>query len=240
MGKGSNILVRDGGIEGAVIVLRGRLSAVEKISQRSETLMAGGGLSISRLLSYCGDEGLSGLEFMAGIPGTVGGAVFMNAGAFGKEMGDVIQEVMLLSGRGEQKVMPRSQLDFSYRESSIPKGCVIYNVKLKLHKDQKGKIIGRITENLKKRKEAQPLDFPSAGSIFRNPPEDYAGRLIEEAGLKGTRIGGAMISPKHANYIINIGGAKAKDILELIALAQDRIRKATGILLEPEIKVVGK
>ena len=240
MGKGSNVLIKDGGIEGVVIILRGRLSAFEKTGKRGDTLLAGGGLAISKLLSYCGLEGLTGSEFLAGIPGTVGGAAFMNAGAFGREMGDIVQEIMLVSGQGEQIVMPRSQLDFSYRESSVSKGSVIHSVKLKLQRDRKERVISRINNNLKKRKVAQPLNVPSAGSVFKNPPKDYAGRLIEEAGLKGARVGGAMISPKHANYIINTGGAKAKDILALMDLARDRVNEATGILLEPEIKVIGK
>lgn len=240
VGKGSNLLVKDEGIEGLVIILRGRLSAIEKTGEGNNTLLAGGGLSISKLLSFCGHEGLTGLEFLAGIPGTVGGAVFMNAGAFGKEMGEMVQEVSLLTPRGEEMVMTRSKLEFSYRGSSILKGSVIHRVKFILRKDQKEKIINRITGNINKRKLSQPLDFPSAGSVFKNPPGDYAGRLMEKAGLKGASVGGAMISPKHANYIINKGGAKAKDILELIALAREKVREETGILLEPEIKVVGK
>jgi len=240
VGKGSNLLVRDGGIEGVVIILKGRLAVVEKPSVEDNILLAGGGLAIVELLSYCGLEGFAGLEFLAGIPGSVGGAVFMNAGAFGKEVGDMVEEVRIVSGRGEPAVMPGSQLAFSYRKTSISEGTVIYGVKFKLDKDHKDKISGRIVDYLKKRKQGQPLDLPSGGSVFRNPPGDYAGRLIERAGLKGTRIGGAMISPKHANFIVNTGNAKAADIVALMNLARDKVREETGIILETEIKVVGK
>ncbi|MDB9822726.1 UDP-N-acetylmuramate dehydrogenase [Deltaproteobacteria bacterium] len=240
LGNGSNVLVKDNGIEGVVIVLKGRLAAVEKMGDRGEILLAGGGLSIAKLLSYSGIEGFSGLEFLAGIPGTVGGAVFMNAGAFGWEIGSTVQEIRIVTGKGEPSLVAGSQLNFSYRGSSLPKRAVIHGVKFKLHKEHKDKINGRIADYLKKRKKSQPLDFPSAGSVFRNPPGDHAGRLIEEAGLKGTRIGGAMISPMHANFIVNTGGAKAEHIIALMDLARGKVREETGIDLEPEIKVVGK
>ena len=240
VGKGSNLLVRDKGIEGVVIILKGRLAAVEKCGVEDDILLAGGGLAIAELLSYCGLECLAGLEFLAGIPGTVGGAVFMNAGAFGKEIGGMVREIQVVTGKGEPAVMPGSQLGFSYRRTSLPKGTVIHGIKFKLDKDHKDKISGRIAGYLKKRKKGQPLDLPSGGSVFRNPPGDYAGRLIEKSGLKGTRIGGAMISPKHANFIVNTGGAKAADIVALMNLARDKVREETGIILEDEIKVVGE
>jgi UDP-N-acetylmuramate dehydrogenase len=240
IGKGSNLLVKDEGIEGVVIILGGKLAAVAGLGVKDNILSAGGGLSIAKLLSYCVTEGLAGLEFLAGIPGTVGGAVFMNAGAFGKEIGSTVHEIHVVTGKGEDVVMAGSRLNFSYRKSSLPKGTVIHEVNFKLNKDHKDDVNGRVADYLQKRKKSQPLDLPSGGSVFRNPPDEYAGRLIEEAGLKGTRVGGAMISPKHANFIVNTGGAKAEDIIALMNLARDKVREETGINLETEIKVVGR
>ncbi len=240
VGRGSNLLVRDGGIEGVVIILKGELTNILKDSGDGETLRAGGGATIGNLLSYCAGNGLSGLEFLAGIPGTMGGAVFMNAGAFGKELGEMVEEIAVVTRQGETEVMDRSQLVFSYRQLSMAGGTVIYSVKLRLHRDTEAEIRDRILDHLKRRRESQPLDLPSAGSVFRNPPGDYAGRLIERAGLKGTRIGGAMISRKHANFIVNSGGARAEDILSLMDLARNRVRDMTGIELKPEIRIVGR
>jgi UDP-N-acetylmuramate dehydrogenase len=240
MGKGSNLLVSDGGIKGAVIVLKDRLAAVETIEGDEPFILAGGGLTISGLLTYCSRNGLSGLEFLAGIPGTLGGAVFMNAGALGQEIGNLVREVLAIGSDGRPVVLNCNEIKFSYRSSSIPGGTVIYGVKLRMLKGDKESIAERIADNLKKRKEAQPLDYPSGGSVFKNPPDDYAGRLIEKAGLKGTRIGGAMISPKHGNFIVNTGGAKACDILALMNLARNRVKEQTGIDLEPEIVVLGE
>ena len=240
IGKGSNLLVRDGGIEGIVIILRGELAAIVKDGEGGDTLRAGGGATIGDLLSYCADNNLSGPEFLAGIPGTMGGAVFMNAGAFGKELGEMVEEIYVVTRGGELVVMGRSQLAFSYRQLSLAGGTVIHGVKLRLHKDTGVGVRGRILDYLRRRKESQPLDLPSAGSVFRNPPGDYAGRLIEGAGLKGKRIGGAMISRKHANFIVNSGGARAGDVLSLMDLARNRVRDMTGIELEPEIRIVGR
>jgi UDP-N-acetylmuramate dehydrogenase len=240
VGKGSNLLVRDGGIKGVVIMLKGSLAAVERCGVGDNILLAGGGLAIAELLSYCGVNGLAGLEFLAGIPGSVGGAVFMNAGAFGKEIGDMVQEIRLVTGTGDLKTMPGSKLCFSYRRSSLPEGSVIHGIIFNLNKDRQEKVSGRIAEYLKERRQRQPLDMPSAGSVFRNPPGDYAGRLIEIAGLKGKRIGGAMISQKHANFIVNTGSAKAEEIIALIDLARDKVKEETGIMLETEIRIVGE
>jgi UDP-N-acetylmuramate dehydrogenase len=240
LGNGSNLLVKDEGIEGVVIVLKGELATVEKVDASDDILTAGGGLSIAKLLSFCSVEGFAGLEFLAGIPGTVGGAVYMNAGAYGWEIGSAVEEIGVVTAKGELSSIPSSRLSFSYRDSSIPKGTVIHNVKFKLHKDHKDEITRSIGNFLKKRKKSQPLDFPSGGSVFKNPPGDHAGRLIEEAGLKGTRVGGAMISTMHGNFIVNTGGAKAEDIIVLINIARKKVREESGIDLEPEIEVVGK
>ena len=239
VGKGSNLLVSDGGIKGAVIVLKDKLASVEIVETEDASILAGGGLTIAGLLAYCNRNGLSGLEFLAGIPGTLGGAVFMNAGAFGQETGNLVYEVLTIGSDGETSVLNREDMRFSYRASSVPKGTVIYGAKLRLQRGDKDRIAGMIAGNLKKRKETQPLDYPSAGSVFKNPPGDYAGRLIEKAGLKGTKIGGAMISPRHGNFIVNTGGANACDILALINLARDRVKEEMGIDLEPEIVILG-
>jgi UDP-N-acetylmuramate dehydrogenase len=240
IGKGSNLLVRDGGIKGVVIMLRGSLAAVEIHDAGDNILLAGGGLAIAELVSYCGVEGLAGLEFLAGIPGSVGGAVFMNAGAFGKEIGGMVQEIRVVTETGDLETMPGSQLRFSYRSASLPEGSVIYGIKFNLNRDNRNKVSGRVAEYLIERRQRQPLDMPSAGSVFRNPPGDYAGRLIEKAGLKGKRIGGAMISQKHANFIVNTGGAKAEEVIALIDLARNKVKEETGIMLETEIRIVGE
>jgi UDP-N-acetylmuramate dehydrogenase len=239
MGKGSNLLVGDGGIKGAVIVLKGGLASVKEVKSEDPVLLAGGGLTIVELLSLCRRKGLSGLEFLAGIPGTVGGAVFMNAGAYGQEIGGLVQDVQTVNADGMPAVIDRRDLRFSYRSSSVPGGTVIYGARLRMWRGERNSIVETMASNLKIKKATQPLNYPSAGSVFKNPPGDYAGRLIERAGLKGTRIGGAMISSKHGNFIVNTGGAKASDILRLIDLARTRVKEETGITLETEIVILG-
>ncbi len=238
-GRGSNLLVKDGGIGGVVILLAGAFADIEYEESDSSNILAGAGLSIVDLLIWCREEGVSGLEFLAGIPGTVGGAIAMNAGAFGEEIGPRVREIRLVSQRGQLTVRDRSQLRFSYRDLNLEAGVVITNVLFRLDRDTPETVSAKIAGCLRKRKETQPREYPSAGSIFKNPLNDYAGLLIERAGLKGKRIGGAMISNKHANFIVNKGGATAMDILTLINLAREEVRKTAGVQLELEIKVVG-
>jgi UDP-N-acetylmuramate dehydrogenase len=249
VGRGSNLLVRDVGLEGVAILLAGSLAVIEEqkkgLSAANEqagdsTIFTGAGVSIADFLTYCRESRLGGLEFLAGIPGTIGGAITMNAGAFGKEIGSSVEEIHVITAQGEVVVIDGSQLRFSYRALEIEKGHLIIRARLKLVRELEGVVAERIKEYLKIRKETQPLEYPSAGSVFKNPPNDYAGRLIEKSGLKGERIGGAMISEKHANYIVNTGGASAKDILALLFMARDTVKRETGIELEPEIKVVGR
>lgn len=241
VGRGSNILVKDNGLEGLVILLGGSLARVEEKETDDISVLAGAGLHLVELLSYCRSSGLGGLEFLSGIPGTVGGAVVMNAGAFGEEIASRVKEIHVVNTRGDLIVKDRSsELEFSYRKLNMEKGSVIVRVLFRLTSEAEGTVAKRISDYLKRKKESQPLEYPSAGSVFKNPPDDYAGRLIEKAGLKGKKIGGAMISEKHANFIVNTGGAKAKDILDLMYLAQETVKKETGIQLEPEIRVVGK
>ncbi len=239
VGRGSNLLVRDGGFKGAVIIMRGQLATIKQHEKNDQVVVAGGGLTLSDLVKFCSHRGLGGLEFLSGIPGTVGGAVTMNAGAFGRAMGDVVQQVDVVTPEGEITSRNRSDLAFSYRESSIQEGSLVVRASLQCSQETPEIVSGRVAEYLTRRKVTQPLEYPSAGSVFRNPPNDYAGRIIEQTGLKGKKIGGAMISPKHANYIVNTGGAKAEDVLRLMEMAKEKVREAKGIELEPEIKVVG-
>jgi UDP-N-acetylmuramate dehydrogenase len=236
VGKGSNILVRDGGLKGMALLLKGKLEGVE---EKEGTIQAGGGLGLSELVRFSHEKGLAGLEFLAGIPGTVGGAVAMNAGAWGKSAGDVLTAVEIMTGHGERMTKSSTELQFGYRKAVLPAGSVVVKALFKGTPDLQEAIGERIRDYLQRRKADQPLEYPSAGSVFKNPPHDYAGRLIEGAGLKGRRIGGAMISDKHANVIVNLGGASAQDILALMEAARQTVKEQTGIELEPEVKVVG-
>jgi UDP-N-acetylmuramate dehydrogenase len=239
VGCGSNLLVKDSGLKGVAILLRGSLAALEEASSGRMTLVAGAGLSLTELLIHCRLKGLSGLEFLAGIPGTVGGALAMNAGAFGEEMGSRVQEVQMVKPEGAVVVRERSQLTFAYRSLAMEPGWVIIGARLVVDSSEPHLVAGRITELLKRRRASQPIRYPSAGSVFKNPPGDFAGRLIENAGLKGKRMGGAMVSPEHANYIVNTGGATAGDILALVEMVREKVRQETGVWLDTEIRVVG-
>ena len=236
LGKGSNILVKDRGLKGIALLLKGVL---EEVEEKEGTIHAGGGLGLTELVRFCHRKGLAGVEFLAGIPGTVGGAVAMNAGAWGKSTGDVVTGVEILTAEGKGMTKSRSELQFSYRKAGLPSGSVVLRALFKVTPDRPEAVGERIRDYLERRKASQPLDYPSAGSVFRNPPQDYAGRLIERVGLKGKRIGGAMISDKHANVIVNVGGARAEDILTLMEMARQTVKERTGVDLEPEIKVVG-
>jgi UDP-N-acetylmuramate dehydrogenase len=240
IGSGSNLLVRDGGFDGVAIILDGSLASVEDCTVAEPSILAGAGLKVHRLVEYCAQKGFSGIEFMAGIPGTLGGAVAMNAGSWGKEIGEVISEVAVLTAGGIVETRDRLSLAFTYRELDLPPGAIILNAKLGLRFDKAVVIKKRVASYLKQRKERFPLDMPSAGSIFKNPEGGYAGRLIDAAGLKEKAIGGAMISPKHANFIVNTGKSSASDIVALMDLATVKVKEVFNIQLIPEIKVVGK
>jgi UDP-N-acetylmuramate dehydrogenase len=240
MGKGSNLLVRDGGLNGVAIVLDGSLAAIEDSSETGPSVRAGAGLSLRRLVDFCTEKGLSGVEFMAGIPGTLGGAVAMNAGSWGREISEVIGVITVLTMKGKLEVRDRQELVFRYRELDLAAGDIVVNATLNLGFDRPAAIKKRVASNLKQRKEKFPLDMASAGSVFKNPEGDHAGRLIDAAGLKETVIGGAMISPKHANFIINTGTSSASDIVALMDLAAARVRERFNIELVPELKVVGE
>ncbi|MDH3974721.1 MAG: UDP-N-acetylmuramate dehydrogenase [Deltaproteobacteria bacterium] len=238
LGLGSNLLVKDGGIRGVVINLSKGLREINLLSDNR--LQAGAGATLAAAVARAAGEGLEGMEFLSGIPGTVGGAVRMNAGAFGKEMKDVIESVTLMNREGEEISVMREDLSFSYRNLDFEEGHVITGCTFALTRGDESEIRERIRKYALQRGSRQPLGKATAGSVFKNPGGDYAGRLIEAAGLKGFRAGNARISEKHANFIENCGGAKAAHILELIAIAKKRVYDDSGILLETEVKIIGE
>jgi len=237
LGGGSNLLVRDGGFRGVVLHLEGVFT---QLNVEGKRVWAGAGVRLSRLVAFCSKLALSGVECLAGVPGTVGGAVRGNAGAFGGSIADHLVAVRLLTREGDEHVFSRDRMEFSYRRSSLPEGCVILEAAFDLEQGDTGEIRRRISANLVQRNRGQPVEWRSAGSVFKNPPGEYAGRLVEKAGLKGVRVGGACISPKHGNFIINLGGATATDILALIDLMQRQVREKMQVELELEVRVVGE
>lgn len=238
LGNGSNLLVRDGGIDGAVIHLGGQMA---EIQVEGTTMIAQSGALLSAISAKALEHSLTGLEFAGGIPGTVGGATVMNAGAYGAEMKDVLLSVSVLTPEMEVKTIPAAELNLSYRHSVLPeKGYILLEATLELKKGVYDVIKATMAELGAKRREKQPLQYPSAGSTFKRPEGYFAGKLIEDAGLKGRKIGGAQVSPKHAGFVINEKEATAKDILELIALCQNQVYEQFGVRLETEVKVVGK
>ncbi len=236
LGSGSNTLVRDAGIRGMVILP----SAFQELTRDGVEVTAGAGVRVSRLLAYCSKQGLMGLEILSGIPGTVGGAVWGNAGAWGGSVADHLARVQVVTGDGEDLVLKRDAVPFAYRYSGLPKGSVVVGATFALEPGDPVGIRQQISRWLVRRNATQPVEFRSAGSIFKNPPGDYAGRLVEVAGVKGTRIGQAVISEKHGNFFVNLGGARAADVLALVQLARERVRETAGIDLELEIRVVGE
>ncbi|MFA5321618.1 MAG: UDP-N-acetylmuramate dehydrogenase, partial [Smithella sp.] len=203
-------------------------------------IVAQAGVSLAKVVSRSFAEELTGLEFCSGIPGSVGGAVWMNAGAYGREMKDVIKSVTLRDAEGIRKVIDKEEISFGYRKTSFSPGTIILGARFELEKGERSRIKERINEILQWRQEKHPLDFPSAGSIFKNLPGQAAGKLIEEMGLKGTTAGGAQISFKHANFIVNRGNATASDILTLIELVQSKARKEKNMNLETEVVIIGE
>jgi UDP-N-acetylmuramate dehydrogenase len=238
LGRGSNLLVKDKGIDGVMILLNGSLAVIKDSADKS-LVWAGGGVHLTDLTNWCRQHGLSGLEFLAGIPGTVGGAVVMNAGAFGEEVNERIKALQFVLPGGTQVEMKRSELKFSYRRLQMEGGKLVTNACFSLNRATPKAVSEKMSGFLRTRKQTQPLEYPSAGSVFKNPPGDHAGRLIEKAGLKGKRIGGAVVSEKHANFIVNKGGATATDILSLMDLVRLEVKRMSGITLETEIRVLG-
>ena len=238
LGKGSNLLISDDGIEGAVILLDG---CFKELTVDGDTITCGAGVALSKLCTTALDNGLAGLEFAYGIPGSVGGAVYMNAGAYGGETKDVCIEATYLSPDGEIGTYTADELDFSYRHSIFKENdnIILYS-KYRLTPDDPEAIKARMDDFLNRRRTKQPLDYPSAGSVFKRPEGAYAGTLIEQCGLKGKTVGGAQVSEKHAGLIINIGGATCDDVMDLVKLVQDTVKSETGYYLEREIIRTGR
>ena len=238
LGNGSNLLVSDDGIEGAVITLDG---VFKDITVDGDIITAGAGAKLSRLCTVALENGLTGLEFAYGIPGTVGGAMYMNAGAYGGEMKDVSLSVTALSPDGEMITRPSDELGLGYRTSVFKtNGDIILYSKYKLSKGNREDIKARMDDVMNRRKSKQPLEYPSAGSVFKRPEGAFAGTLIEQCGLKGKTVGGAQVSEKHAGFIINIGGATCENVMELVALVQQTVKDQTGYYLEREIIRTGR
>lgn len=235
--RGTNLLVRDGGVRGLVISLS---RGFREIEVKDEEIMVGAGTPLSRLLKLAQTQGLTGLEDLAGIPGTVGGALTMNAGAGSTQLGELVDSLRWIGTSGEVVQIKKEGLNFSYRDLELPRGTIILGATLRLDKGDREEIRSRTVKNLLTKKKTQPLDQLSAGCIFRNPPNQFAGKLIEEAGLKGVRVRGAKISELHANFIVNTGEARARDILILMDLIKEKVSQKTGISLVPEVKVIGE
>jgi len=235
---GTNVLIRDGGIRGIVVSLS-KLTNMVLEGDSANVIFAGAGVRLPTLLGWAGSQSLSGLEWAAGIPGTVGGAVVMNAGTHLGEMKDCLQAIQHVTLEGEVVVHQASTLGFSYRQTKVPEGIVV-GAWLRLTRSAQAKVESTTKSYLRYRKNTQPLTQPNAGSVFKNPPNTSAGRLIEEAGLKGLRIGDAQVSFKHANFIVNLGKARATDAILLIKKIQQDVFQRTGIMLEVEWKIVGE
>lgn len=238
IGNGSNLLVGDGGVDGVVIEIGKNMS---DITVDGETITAQAGALLSSVAQCALDTGLSGLECESGIPGSVGGAVAMNAGAFGGEIKDVLSRVEVLTPGGDRMELDASELNLSYRYSVLPqRSWIVLTAQFQLHRDDPKQIRARMDELKQKRVAKQPLDYPSAGSTFKRPEGHFAGKLIQDAGLKGACVGGAQVSRKHSGFIINTGKATSADILELIHRVQQTVFEDSGVRLETEVKIIGK
>lgn len=242
LGNGTNLLVRDGGIRGMAISLSRGFLRVEEVGggPGENLILAEAGGPLGKLVEFSSEKGLTGLEFAAGIPGTVGGAIFMNAGAFKEEMKGVLHSVRLMDPEGNISEKGKNELRFSYRSLEVEKGEVILGAQFSLRPENGQRVKAKVEENIRWRKTKQPWDLPSAGSVFKNPVQGPAGRFVEEAGLKGSRIGDAQVSEQHANFIVNRGKARARDILTLVEIIREKVFKEKGVWLETEIQVVGE
>ena len=234
LGAGSNILASDNGVKAAVLQLNS--PCFKRITINGDCLEAGCGLGLWQLVEAARMHSLSGVEFMVGIPGTVGGALVMNAGAWGKNIAGVIEKVRVMDYQGKVKILNKSQIEFGYRTSDLGK-YIILSAYLKLNKMDKKEISDNIKKYLRHRFDAQDNSLPNAGCIFKNPPGESAGRLIDMCGLKGKKIGGAVISRRHANFILNQGRATSRDVLGLADLIVERVSEKFKLALEPEIKI---
>lgn len=238
IGNGSNLLVGDKGIRGVVIEMTDPMGNIEVQGTR---ITAQAGAMLSKIANTAASNGLGGMEFAAGIPGSVGGAVVMNAGAYGGEMKDIIERVYVLDENGAQLELDRDALDLGYRHSCIPdKKYIVTKVVLELVPRDEAEIRSKMKELNEKRAEKQPLQYPSAGSTFKRPEGYFAGKLIMDAGLRGYQVGGAQVSEKHCGFVINKGDATAADICQLMRDVADKVQAQFGVVLEPEVKMIGE
>lgn len=238
LGNGSNVLVRDKGIRGCVVSIGAPMS---DISVEGTTITAGAGAILGAVSNKAAESGLTGLEFAVGIPGSIGGAIYMNAGAYGGEIKDVAQSVTALMPDGELRKFGRDELDFGYRHSVFQdNGAIIITTELKLATGDRDASRQQMNDIQAKRREKQPIELPSAGSTFKRPPGYFAGTLIDQTGLKGYTVGGAQVSEKHAGFVINKGGASAADVLQLMKDVSDMVFQRHGVRLEPEVKIIGE
>ena len=238
IGNGSNLLVSDRGIRGTVICIG---QAMSSVSVSGNVITAEAGALLSAVANRAAEYGLSGMECLAGIPGTIGGAVYMNAGAYGGEMKDVVTGVTVLKPDGNLVNYSGDEMDFSYRHSRMyDEDGIVVSVKFTLAPGDETEIRSRMAELAAKRRDKQPLNYPSAGSTFKRPEGYFAGKLIEDAGLRGYTVGGACVSEKHCGFVVNKGGATAEDVLRLIGDVQDEVMKDFGVRLEPEVRMIGE
>lgn len=237
VGNGSNLLVRDGGVKGVII----KLNEVNNIKVYGETIEAESGAMLKDVSSAAVENSLTGFEFACGIPGTVGGAVFMNAGAYDGEISHVIESAEVIDNNGEIRSLTKEELELGYRSSIVmKKHYVVLSARFNLKYGEVRKIKEIVQDLTCKRESKQPLEYPSAGSTFKRPTGYYAGKLIQDAGLKGYSIGGAAVSEKHSGFVINKNNATAKDILDLIAHIQNEVKKQFGVDLHPEVRIIGE
>lgn len=238
LGNGSNILVRDGGIRGLVIRFNHTMG---KIVADGTIITVGAGALLKEVASFAQQQGLSGMEFASGIPGSVGGAIFMNAGAYEGEMKYIVTHVRTVSSDGEIHSYSSSELEFGYRHSVFhEREEAICEVRIHLRMGEPSEILRKMNDLNSRRKSKQPLEYPSAGSTFKRPPGYFAGTLIDQAGLKGFTVGGAQVSRKHAGFIVNIGGATATDVQRLITTVQERVYASRSVPLIPELRIIGE
>lgn len=236
LGAGTNVLAPDQGMSGLVICLKDCMDGMERISGSRIRVMAG--VTMSRAAVFAANQGLSGLEFAHGIPGTIGGGVYMNAGAYGGEICQICHRVEVMDRQGNTRWLSNAEMEFSYRHSVLETtDDIVICAEFNLTPAQPEEIKARMKELIGKRSASQPLDLPSAGSAFKRPKGGYAAALIDEAGLKGFRVGNAGISEKHAGFAVNLGGATANDVKELLQTVSDRVFEQSGIRLEPEIRI---
>ena len=239
LGNGSNVLVSDDGIPGVII---SALNMKEiSVDQDNSVIEADAGVSLQRIATEAAMNSLTGMEFAAGIPGSLGGAVYMNAGAYGSEMKNIVEEVQYIDCDGKVFVKKSEELEMGYRHSffSDNPNMVVLGAKIRLSQGDKETILLYQTELLRKRREKQPIEYPSAGSTFKRPDGYYAGKLIQDSGLMGYRVGDAQVSLKHAGFVVNIGSATANDVLTLIKHVQDTVYDKYGVRLEPEVRILG-